>query len=103
MVSKSDGRYRRSIVSGNLEVPTSVALDPQYGRMFYADAGATAKIVVAWMDGSKPRDLVVENVRHPTGKFSTPVHQLSTFFQLWLYYVIQPLPAFVVFVSRINY
>lgn len=67
MVSKSDGRYRRSLVSGVLESPTSIALDPQYGRMFFSDSGAAAKIEMAWMDGSRRRPLVVDNIRHPTG------------------------------------
>ena len=69
MVSKNDGRYRRSLVSGVLEAPTSVAVDPQYGRMFFADSGSTPKIEVAWMDGSRRRPLVVDNIRHPTGNF----------------------------------
>lgn len=67
MVSKTDGRYRRSLVSGVLEAPTSVAVDPQSGRMFFADSGSTAKIEMAWMDGSRRRPLVVDNIRHPTG------------------------------------
>lgn len=67
MVSKADGRYRRSLVSGVLEAPTSLAVDPQSGRLFFADAGSAAKIEIAWMDGSRRRPLVVDNIRHPTG------------------------------------
>lgn len=69
MVSKADGRYRRSLVSGVLEAPTSLAVDPQSGRLFFADAGSAAKIEIAWMDGSRRRPLVVDNIRHPTGEF----------------------------------
>nr|XP_022902920.1 low-density lipoprotein receptor-related protein 2 [Onthophagus taurus] len=67
MVAKTDGRYRRSIVSVGVEDPTSIAVDPQHGKMFWTDAGVAPKIEVAWMDGSKRRPLVTQNIRHPTG------------------------------------
>ncbi|XP_066998103.2 low-density lipoprotein receptor-related protein 2 [Anabrus simplex] len=67
MVAKNDGRYRRSLVSTGLESPSSVVVDPQLGRMFWADSGAAPKIEMAWMDGSKRRPLVTEGIRHPTG------------------------------------
>lgn len=67
MVAKTDGRYRRSIVSTGLESPTSVVVDPQLGRMFWADAGAAPKIETSWMDGTKRRPLVTTGIRHPTG------------------------------------
>ncbi|XP_045536115.1 low-density lipoprotein receptor-related protein 2 [Papilio machaon] len=67
MVARSDGRYRRALVSAGIESPTSLALDPQMGRMFWADAGSAPKIEIAWMDGSKRRPVVTENIRHPTG------------------------------------
>lgn len=67
MVARTDGRYRRAVVTVGLESPTSLVLDPQYGRMFWTDAGSGPKIEVSWMDGSKRRPLVTENIRHPTG------------------------------------
>lgn len=67
MVAKTDGRYRRAVVTVGLESPTSLVVDPQYGRMFWTDAGSAPKIEVSWMDGSKRRPLVTENIRHPTG------------------------------------
>ena len=67
MVAKTDGRYRRAVVLVGLEIPTSIAVDPQLGRMFWTDAGSAPKIEVSWMDGSKRRPLVTENIRHPTG------------------------------------
>lgn len=67
MVARTDGRYRRAVVSAGIESPTSIVLDPQMGRMFWADAGSAPKIEVAWMDGSKRRPIVTENIRHPTG------------------------------------
>ncbi|VVD04124.1 unnamed protein product [Leptidea sinapis] len=67
MVSRNDGRYRRALVTAGIENPTSLVLDPQMGKMFWADAGSAPKIETAWMDGSKRRPVVTENVRHPTG------------------------------------
>ncbi|XP_028162100.1 low-density lipoprotein receptor-related protein 2-like [Ostrinia furnacalis] len=67
MVARTDGRYRRALVSAGIESPTSIVLDPQMGRMFWADAGSAPKIEIAWMDGSKRRPIVTENIRHPTG------------------------------------
>lgn len=69
MVAKTDGRYRRALVSAGLESPTSVALNPQLGRMFWADAGSAPKIEVSWMDGSKRRPLITEAIRHPAGEY----------------------------------
>lgn len=45
MVTKTDG-YRRVVVNAGLEVPTSIAVDPQLGRLFWADAGSVPKIEV---------------------------------------------------------
>ena len=43
MVSKGDGRYRRTVVEGNLDYPTAVAVDPELGLMYFADAGSYPK------------------------------------------------------------
>lgn len=67
MVAKTDGRYRRSIVNAGLEVPTSIAVNPQLGRIYWSDAGSAPKIEVSWMDGSKRRPLITEMIRHPAG------------------------------------
>ncbi|RVE42212.1 hypothetical protein evm_013132 [Chilo suppressalis] len=67
MVARTDGRYRRALVSAGIENPTSIVLDPQMGRMFWGDAGSAPKIEIAWMDGSKRWPLVTENIRHPAG------------------------------------
>lgn len=67
MVARTDGRYRRALVSAGLESPTSLVLDPQMGKMIWADAGSAPKIEMAWMDGSKRRPVVRDSIRHPTG------------------------------------
>ncbi|KAJ8943769.1 hypothetical protein NQ318_011981 [Aromia moschata] len=67
MVAKTDGRYRRSLISVGLEYPTSIVVDPKMGRVFWTDAGSLPKIEVAWMDGSKHRPVITDEMRHPTG------------------------------------
>lgn len=67
MVAKTDGRYRRAVISAGLELPTSIVVDPQLGRMFWTDSGSAPKIEVSWMDGSKRRPLITEAIRHPAG------------------------------------
>ncbi|CAH1397949.1 unnamed protein product [Nezara viridula] len=67
VVTKQDGRYRRSLIDSNLEYPTSIAVDPQYGLMFWSDAGDDPKIEAAYLDGSRRRALVTEGIRHPAG------------------------------------
>jgi low density lipoprotein-related protein 2 len=67
MVAKNDGRYRRAVVGNGLEIPTSIAVDPELGRLYWADAGSAPKIETSWMDGSKRKQLVIEAIRHPAG------------------------------------
>lgn len=66
MMSKSDGRYRRSIVKTNLEQPTSVVVDPERGELLWADAGNQPKIEIAWMDGDRRKLLVAERIASPS-------------------------------------
>ena len=66
LVSKSDGRYKRSLVTQGLEHPTSVVLDPQLGRVYWADGGSVPKIEYAWMDGSRTKSLVVSRLGKPS-------------------------------------
>lgn len=66
MVAKSDGRYRRSLLTLGLENPTSIVLDPQLGHLVWADAGALPKIEISWMDGSKRKLLVTERLGKPS-------------------------------------
>jgi low density lipoprotein-related protein 2 len=65
-MAKADGRYKRTLVTANLENPTSVAVDPELGLVFWTDAGLKPKIEVAWMDGSKRRTIVSDRILHPT-------------------------------------
>ncbi|KAK4326185.1 hypothetical protein Pmani_003255 [Petrolisthes manimaculis] len=67
LVSTLDGRYRHSIITTGLEVPTSVVVDPDHGYMFWTDIGSIPKIETSWMDGSKRRILVSDAISQPTG------------------------------------
>lgn len=51
----------------DMDAPTSIAVDPQLGKMFWTDAGETPSIETAWMDGSKRRRLLSDRMRHPAG------------------------------------
>uniref|UniRef100_T1IUN7 EGF-like domain-containing protein n=1 Tax=Strigamia maritima TaxID=126957 RepID=T1IUN7_STRMM len=66
-VSLLDGRYRRALVKDFLQVPTSIATSPVYGRMYWTDTGNDPKIESAWMDGTKRKVLVSERLASPTG------------------------------------
>jgi len=67
VVSKNDGRYKRYVITTGLEEPTSIAVDPEHGLMFWSDAGVKPKIEVSWMDGSKRRSIVTDRIRRPEG------------------------------------
>jgi low density lipoprotein-related protein 2 len=66
LVAKADGRYKRVLVTQNLEQPTAVVVDPQLGRLYWADSGSQPKIEVAWMDGSRRKLLVVNKLGKPS-------------------------------------
>lgn len=66
MVAKADGRYKRSLVAQGLEMPTSVVVDPQLGRIFWADGGSQPKIESSWMDGSRRKAVVVSRLGKPS-------------------------------------
>jgi low density lipoprotein-related protein 2 len=67
VVAKADGRYKRNVVSKDLEMPSSIVVDPEHGLMFWADSGAKPKIEMSWMDGTKRRTIVSERIERPEG------------------------------------
>ncbi|QQP37704.1 Uncharacterized protein FKW44_018080, partial [Caligus rogercresseyi] len=64
-ISKKDGRYKKRIVSSNLAEPSAIVLDPERGRMYWADAGNKPKIETAWMDGSHRQTIVDTRIVRP--------------------------------------
>ena len=67
LVTLLDGRYKRVLINSNLERPTSIALLPEKGLMFWTDAGLTPKIEYSWMNGDKRKVLVNEKLGFPSG------------------------------------
>ena len=65
MVATGDGRYSRTVVEGNLEYPTAVAVDPELGYMYFADAGSYPKIESAWLDGSRRVTVIDDRIQRP--------------------------------------
>lgn len=64
-VAKSDGRYKRALLPSAIDNPTSLAVNPKLGLMFWTSAGRQPKIETAWMDGSKRRAIVTSGVLRP--------------------------------------
>ena len=87
LTSLLDGRYKRSLVTADLERPTSLVVDPEFGYaltfycccfslvtlmclirlMIWADGGSSPKIESSWMDGTKRRAVVSEKLGTPSG------------------------------------
>lgn len=66
LASLMDGRYRKTIAN-QIEKPTSLALDPEKGLMFWTDAGVSPKISSAWMDGTKVKTVIGDKLGYPSG------------------------------------
>ena len=67
VVAMNDGRYAKSLIDTRLENPTSIALDPERGLMFWTEAGSNPRIEQSWMDGSKRRTVTIEQMERPDG------------------------------------
>lgn len=57
-MSRLDGSYRFVVVTGGLDKPTSVVVDPVRGLLFWSDAGKQPRIEQAALDGSNRKVLV---------------------------------------------
>ncbi|KAF7989294.1 hypothetical protein HCN44_007968 [Aphidius gifuensis] len=66
MVSKTDGRYRRSLITSNIENPSSIAVNPEIGRIVWTNIGNQPKIETSWMDGNKRKILVNDKLGKPS-------------------------------------
>ncbi|XP_032148954.1 low-density lipoprotein receptor-related protein 2 isoform X4 [Sapajus apella] len=66
-VAKLDGRYRKWLISTDLDQPAAVAVNPKLGLMFWTDWGKEPKIESAWMNGESRNVLVFGNLGWPTG------------------------------------
>ncbi|XP_051771492.1 low-density lipoprotein receptor-related protein 2 [Ctenopharyngodon idella] len=66
-VAMLDGRYRKHLIKNDLEQPTSVAVNPRLGMLYWIDNGNTARIEGSWLDGQERRILVDSALGWPTG------------------------------------
>ncbi|KAL9960490.1 hypothetical protein ACROYT_G033958 [Oculina patagonica] len=66
-VSDLEGNNKRILVSSNLDKPRGIALDPNYGSMFWTDWGQTPKIERATLSGTQRVAIVTSNLQWPNG------------------------------------
>ncbi|KAG5836217.1 hypothetical protein ANANG_G00252240 [Anguilla anguilla] len=66
-VAQMNGQHRKTLISGMIDEPYAIVVDPQRGTMYWADWGNHPKIETAAMDGTMRETLVHENIQWPTG------------------------------------
>uniref|UniRef100_A0A8C1XQQ3 Low density lipoprotein receptor-related protein 1Aa n=1 Tax=Cyprinus carpio TaxID=7962 RepID=A0A8C1XQQ3_CYPCA len=66
-VAQMNGRNRKTLISGMIDEPYAIVVDPPRGTMYWADWGNHPKIETAAMDGTMRETLVHENIQWPTG------------------------------------
>ena len=66
-VSRADGRFRKVIISSNLDRPRAIALDPKHGYMYWTDWGISARIERAYMSGAGRAAIVSSSLQWPNG------------------------------------
>uniref|UniRef100_A0A8C7TCU9 EGF-like domain-containing protein n=1 Tax=Oncorhynchus mykiss TaxID=8022 RepID=A0A8C7TCU9_ONCMY len=66
-VAQISGQHRKTLISGMIDEPYAIVVDPQRGTMYWADWGNHPKIETAAMDGTMRETLVQDNIQWPTG------------------------------------
>uniref|UniRef100_A0AAR2M698 Low density lipoprotein receptor-related protein 1Ab n=1 Tax=Pygocentrus nattereri TaxID=42514 RepID=A0AAR2M698_PYGNA len=66
-VAQISGQNRKTLISGMIDEPYAIVVDPPRGTMYWADWGNHPKIETAAMDGTLRQPLVHENLQWPTG------------------------------------
>ncbi|XP_035237468.1 low-density lipoprotein receptor-related protein 1-like isoform X1 [Anguilla anguilla] len=66
-VAQMSGQNRKTLISGMIDEPHAIVVDPQRGIMYWADWGNHPKIETAAMDGTMRETLVQGNIQWPTG------------------------------------
>uniref|UniRef100_A0A6Q2X199 EGF-like domain-containing protein n=1 Tax=Esox lucius TaxID=8010 RepID=A0A6Q2X199_ESOLU len=66
-VAQISGQHRKTLISGMMDEPYAIVVDPQRGTMYWADWGNQPKIETAAMDGTMRETLVQDNLQWPTG------------------------------------
>lgn len=63
-MARLNGSNRYVVVTGGVEKPMTIVLDPVAGHLFWVDWGREPRIESARLDGSDRRILVNESVSH---------------------------------------
>ncbi|KPP57762.1 hypothetical protein Z043_124482, partial [Scleropages formosus] len=66
-VAQISGLNYKTLISGMIDEPYAIVVDPQRGTMYWADWGNHPKIETAAMDGTLRETLVQQNIQWPTG------------------------------------
>ncbi|XP_039602497.1 low-density lipoprotein receptor-related protein 1-like isoform X2 [Polypterus senegalus] len=66
-VAQANGEHRKTLISGMIDEPYAIVVDPLRGIMYWADWGNHPKIETAAMDGTMRETLVQDNIQWPTG------------------------------------
>uniref|UniRef100_A0A3B3DQV2 EGF-like domain-containing protein n=1 Tax=Oryzias melastigma TaxID=30732 RepID=A0A3B3DQV2_ORYME len=66
-VAQLSGQFYKTLISGMIDEPHAIVLDPQRRTMYWADWGNHPKIETAAMDGTLRQTLIFENIQWPTG------------------------------------
>uniref|UniRef100_A0A3B3V0A2 EGF-like domain-containing protein n=1 Tax=Poecilia latipinna TaxID=48699 RepID=A0A3B3V0A2_9TELE len=66
-VAQMSGQHCKTLISGMIDEPYAIVVDPQRSTMYWADWGNHPKIETAAMDGTLRQTLVQENIQWPTG------------------------------------
>ncbi|XP_071941661.1 low-density lipoprotein receptor-related protein 1-like isoform X2 [Antedon mediterranea] len=66
-VSKLDGRYRKTLISEDLDEPRAIIVNPMKGEMFWTDWGLNPYIAKAGMDGENVQKIVTYKLGWPNG------------------------------------
>ncbi|XP_037085520.1 prolow-density lipoprotein receptor-related protein 1-like [Pollicipes pollicipes] len=67
LMASLDGRRAASVVTGRLQEPCDLAVEPALRRMFWTDRGMDAAVETAALDGSDRHRLVWTRLRWPSG------------------------------------
>lgn len=60
--NKHKNRYRKTLITENLDEPRAIAVDPRLGLIFWTDWGKNAKIERSGMDGNNRQVIVTGKI-----------------------------------------
>ncbi|XP_021094201.1 low-density lipoprotein receptor-related protein 2 isoform X1 [Heterocephalus glaber] len=66
-VARLDGRYRKWLITTQMDQPAAIVVNPKLGLVFWTDQGKEPKIESAWMNGEHRSILVSEDLGWPNG------------------------------------